>query len=115
MIEEVIRNKLVSEMGDIVFLEHPEITRPQFVVMERIGGAEHNHLSSCMMAFQSYGYTLYYAAQLNEYLKYCVRRLVELPEIAAVKLNSDYNFTNEETKEYRYQAVFEINYYDRFL
>ena len=26
-------------------------------------------------------------------------------------LNSDYNFTDTETKEYRYQAVFDINYY----
>ena len=48
---------------------------------------------------------------LNEQVKEVVEQMIELPEISGIELNSDYNFTDEETKEYRYQAVFDINYY----
>ena len=34
-----------------------------------------------------------------------------LPEIGAVHLNSDYNFTDTAAKRYRYQAVFDVTYY----
>ena len=30
--------------------------------------------------------------------------------IFGVHLQADYNFTNTQTKQYRYQAVYEINY-----
>ena len=55
--------------------------------------------------------SMYEAAKLNEQLKEVVERLIELNEISNVSLNSDYNFTDTETKEYRYQAVFDINHY----
>ena len=54
---------------------------------------------------------MYEAAKLNEQLKEVVERLIQLNEISNVSLNSDYNFTDTETKEYRYQAVFDIFYY----
>ncbi|KZK42749.1 Phage-associated protein [Lactococcus cremoris] len=54
---------------------------------------------------------MYEAAKLNEKLKEVVEQLIELNEISNVSLNSDYNFTDTETKEYRYQAVFDINHY----
>lgn len=54
---------------------------------------------------------MYEAAKLNEELKEIVEQLVILDEISGVSLNSDYNFTDTETKEYRYQAVFDINHY----
>jgi len=34
-----------------------------------------------------------------------------LNEIGKVKLNSDYNFTDTVTKQYRYQAVYDISHY----
>lgn len=33
-------------------------------------------------------------------------------KIGSVRLNSDYNFTDIEMKRYRYQAVFDIYYYN---
>ncbi|SDQ04437.1 hypothetical protein SAMN04487752_0319, partial [Carnobacterium viridans] len=50
-------------------------------------------------------------ALLNEELKEVVENLILLNEISGVRLNSDYNFTDTTTKEYRYQAVFDINHY----
>lgn len=40
-----------------------------------------------------------------------MEKALNLDEIASVKLDNDYNFTDTETKEYRYQAVFDITYY----
>lgn len=54
---------------------------------------------------------MYKAAELNEEVKKVVAEMIELDSIARVQLNSDYNFTDTETKRYRYQAVFDINYY----
>ena len=48
---------------------------------------------------------------LNEELKEVVNNMVELKEISAVRLNSDYEFTDLDTKHYRYQAVFDITTY----
>ncbi len=62
-------------------------------------------------AFQSYSTSMQKAAELNEKLKQVIENMVELNEISGIHLNSDYNFTDTETKKYRYQAVFDINYF----
>lgn len=62
-------------------------------------------------AFQSYAPTLYEAALLNAELKEVLKDLIKLDEISRIKLNSDYNYTDTTTKEYRYQAVFDITHY----
>ena len=36
----------------------------------------------------------------------------EVASISAVRFDSDYNFTDTDTKHYRYQAVFEITHYE---
>ena len=36
---------------------------------------------------------------------------IALEQIVSVSLNSDYNYTDTTTKEYRYQAVFDIVHY----
>lgn len=33
------------------------------------------------------------------------------PEISGVKLDRDYNFTDTTTREYRYQAIYDLTYY----
>lgn len=115
MFEAIVREALLEELhGFPIVLEHPESSAAPFVLMERTGSSENNHLRSCTIAFQSYGITLYKAAELNEMVKYAVKNLIRLPQIAKITLNSDYNFTNTETREYRYQAVFDFNYYDYY-
>ena len=54
---------------------------------------------------------MYEAAVLNEAVKETVEGMIELDEISKIKLNSDYNYTDTTTKEYRYQAVFDMNHY----
>ena len=86
--------------------------KPQcFVVLDKIGSSKENYLSSSTIAFQSYAESKYEAALLNEQVKEAVENMIVLDEIAGVSLNSDYNFTDTTTKEYRYQAVFDLNHY----
>ena len=80
-------------------------------LFKKTGGKERNHSGSATFAFQSYGPTMQKAAELNVKVKSAVKGLIELDSICGVHLNSDYNFTDTETKQYRYQAVFDINYF----
>ena len=111
MIEIIIKNFLDTHLSVSSFLEKKEQMPLSYVLFEKTGSSKSNHLLSSTFAFQSYAPSMYEAAKLNEELKEVVERLIELNEISDVSLNSDYNFTDTETKEYRYQAVFDINHY----
>ena len=111
MIEIIIKNHLDLKLDKPVFTEKPSTSPGNYVVFEKTGGREANHLPSATFAFQSYGKSLYEAIVLNKKVKEAVKSLIELDEIRGVSLDSDYNFTDTTTKEYRYQAVFDIKYY----
>lgn len=111
MIEIIIKKYLDEHLTVSSFLEKVEDMPDSYVLFEKTGSSKFNYLSASTFAFQSYAPSMYEAAKLNEELKEIVEKLVILDEISGVSLNSDYNFTDTETKEYRYQAVFDINHY----
>ena len=110
MIEKRIRDHLLTKLAVDVYTEYPETPPSKFVLFEKTGSNKENHLYSATFAFQSYAPSLYEASELNELVKAAVESLIEIQDIAKAKLNSDYNFTDTTTKEYRYQAVFDIRY-----
>ena len=111
MIEIIIKQYLDSHLSVPCHLEKP-ITPPQrYVVFEKTSSGKSNHLPSSTFTFQSYAESMYESALLNEEVKEVIESMIELDEIRSIKLNSDYNFTDTTTKEYRYQAVFDIKYY----
>jgi len=111
MIELIILNHLKNKLLEPVSLEKQSVQTGNYIVFEKTSSGKTNHMPTATIAFQSYGKTLYEAAELNERLKTAVESLTELEEIRGITLNSDYNFTDTTTKEYRYQAVYEIRYY----
>lgn len=111
MIEVVILNFLKTKLDVPVRLEKPDPAPNKYVLFEKTGSNEVNNIVSSTFAFQSYANTMYEAAALNEEVKQAVKSLIELDEIISVKLNTDYNFTDTSTKQYRYQAVFDIKHY----
>lgn len=112
MIELTILKYLAEHLEVPVFLEHQEHPPKNFVIFEKLSGGYTNKLHSASFAFQSYGESMYEAARLNEEVKKVVLDMIELDEFSRIKLNSDYNYTDTSTKRYRYQAVFDMNYYD---
>lgn len=111
MIELTILNHLKTKLSVPVYLEEPETKPVRYVLLEKTGSGRSNRLGSSTFAFKSYAESLYEAAALNEQTKTAVDSLIELKEIASVRLNSDYNFTDTTTKRYRYQAVYDLNHY----
>lgn len=111
MIEIIIKDHLDSKIEEPVFMTKPSPSLGSYVVFEKIGSSKNNHLPSAAFAFQSYGTSLYDAAKLNEKVKTAIEQMIALDDIRGISLDSDYNFTDTTTKEYRYQAVYQIKYY----
>ena len=112
MIELVIKKFLDSHLTVPAFLEKPSNSPARYVLFEKTGGGKREHICSSTFAFQSYAKTMYEAAEINEEIKQVVEEMIILDSIAKVSLNSDYNFTHTTSKEYRYQAVFDIVHYE---
>jgi hypothetical protein len=64
------------------------------------------------LAIQSCASTLNDALLLNEQVKNTMFNLIINNKVSRCALDSDYNFTDDTTKTYRYQAVFDITYFD---
>lgn len=111
MIELITKDYLDEHLSVPVFTEKPSNGSGRYVFFDKTGSEKSNHLPSATIAFQSYAESKYQAALLNEQLKTVVEQMIELDEIRGLTLNSDYNFTDTTTKEYRYQAVYDIRYY----
>lgn len=82
-----------------------------FILLDQTGTSTTNHIKTTTIAVQSYGKTLWDAMQLNEKVKDAMQQFVWQDNVARVELETDYNFTNTETKQYRWQAVFQITHY----
>lgn len=112
MIEKIILDYLNSKLSVPAYMEIPEEkNRPKrFVLLEKTSGGEENHISSAILAIQSYAESLYEAAVLNEAVKAAMREAIVLNTVSKAKLNTDYNFTDTTKKQYRYQAVYDLVY-----
>jgi len=112
MIELIVFNYLKEKLDVLVDIEKPSPLPETYVVIDKTGGSKSNHLPDATIAFQSYGKSKFEALSLNEKVKNAVESMVdELDEIRGLSLNSDYFFPDLATKEYRYQAVYDIRYY----
>lgn len=111
MIEIIIKDFLYKNLSVPSFLEQPKKKPKRYVLFEKTSSSKVNHVESTTIAFQSYAESLYEAAKLNEELKHVIENMIISSDISKVTLNSDYNFTDTETKEYRYQAVFDMTHY----
>lgn len=113
MIEKTILDYLDEHLTVPVYMEEPIDKPASYVLIERTGSSESDLIESTTLALQSYGASLYDAAVLNMAVKARIKQAVELPTVSAVYINSDYNFTDTETKRYRYQCVAVVTHFER--
>lgn len=113
MIEATIIDYLKDKTSaaKAVYAERQNDPSAKYIIVEKTGSDRVNRTDRATIAIQSVASTLADAAALNEEVKTQMDAIVSLDSIGACRLNSDYNFTNQETKEYRYQAVFDITHY----
>lgn len=110
MIIKDLLDFLDAQLAVGVYVEAPEQTT-NYVLLDQTGTSRTNHIITTTVAVQSYAPTLYEAMQLNENVKAAMEGFAELAQVTRVELNTDYNFTNTATKQYRWQAVFAITHY----
>lgn len=119
MIEQTIYEYLKSEFegsGVDVFMQVPDQNpapdyRAPFIVIEKTGSSVENWIAESTFAIQSYAATLFDAASLSEQVVKTMFGAIAMDDITRVELNSEYNFTDTETRRPRYQAVFDITHY----
>lgn len=112
MIEKTVLGHLSRCLDVKCYMERPPSAVLPFVLIEKTGSSQNNNLSSATFAVQSYAKTMLQAAEINQLVKNAMNHLADMDDVSACHLNSDYNFTDTRTKEYRYQAVFDISYWD---
>lgn len=111
MIETIIVSILTENLSVPVYMEAPEEKPDAYVVLMKTGSRRINRLDHATFAAQSIAPTLYEAATLNEQVKALMDQLPYLSaNVFGSALNSDYNFTDMESKERRYQAVYNITF-----
>lgn len=113
MIEKILRDYLLEVLSVPVYMQKPEkLTEDEYVIIEKTGSSVTNHIETATVAVQSYSSSLYGAAVINKAVKQAMRDAEALNDIAGIRLNTDYNFSDTATKQYRYQAVFVISWYE---
>lgn len=112
MIEVNIIDYLISRniADGEVYAEVPENPPDRYVVIQKTASGMENRIESAMVAVQSISRdSLLDAIVLNESVKQAMLCMAETEDgIYSCTLNSDYNYTDAETKKYRYQAVFNL-------
>lgn len=110
MIEKIVLDYLKSKNIN-AYMERNNGIKGDFVLIEKTGSGEENHIKNSTLAIQSFSDSLYNTALLNEKIKELMKQIIELDEVSKCSLNSDYNYTIPNTKEYRYQAIFDLVHY----
>ena len=119
IIENAVRDYLAGKSmdlaGDKIFLEVPAKPPDEYVMVEKTASGKENQINSAMIAVKSISRDkengMYKVQLINEAVKEAMDSFAdESDQIYACRLNTDYNFTDPDTKEHRYQAVFNIFY-----
>lgn len=105
-------SKNITGIGGNVYAEVPENPPAEYILIQKMGSGEINRIDRAMILVQSISkYSLLSAMEIDDLVKKAMAEFAnESNKIYSCKLNSDYNNTNTETKEYRYNAVFNIYY-----
>lgn len=118
MIELTVLNYLKEQFEKTpVVMEVQQGLGDEFILIEKTGSGQSTFsvssdvLTRSTFAIQSWSGSLYGAMSLNEQVVNAMLGITSIKEVSDVELNSDYNYTDTETKHYRYQAVFDIVHY----
>lgn len=111
MIETIVIGYLDGMVEAIpAYAERPKEPPAEYLLIEKTGGTESNCIARATVAIQAYADTLFRAAEICSMVENAMKDIVELDEVSRCKLNTSYNYTDTESKKYRYQAVFDITF-----
>lgn len=111
MIEITVMRYLEEKIPDVLwYMEKPESPPEVYGLVRKTGSGMVNHIHETTVAVQSIAPSLYEAMLLNDRAVDALRDMSPADGVFAVRINSDYEYTDLTTKEYRYQAVAEVYY-----
>ena len=113
MIEITVINSIEEYTGIPAYMEVPEMPPERYAVVECVGGSINETISNSLVAVQTYAASLYdAAADCDTVTQALLYQMVNKPDIASVNVNGGkVNFTIPDSKQYRYQVIFEIAHY----
>lgn len=112
MIEKILLDYLSDILPVPCYVSMPEKPSGSFCVLEKTGSGPDDGLDHATIVVQSYGTSVLEAAGLNLQVIAAMKNAATLPEISSCDLNTDYNFPDTTRRLPRYQAVFDLVYYD---
>lgn len=112
MIEITVRDFLADNLQVPVFMEFPANPVSRFVILRKADSGRENRLDFAMFVADSYAESLLEAARLNARVKAAMDGLTDLDIVSALEPAGDYPAFDEKNKRYRYQAVYNITYYE---
>ena len=110
MIEKIVLNYLIDK-GFMAYMEMPEDRPEKFIIVEKTSSQRDDLLFSSTFAIQSYAPTLLECAELNDLVVLAMFEMTDCEDVTRSKLNTSNNYTDTATKDYRYQAVFDVTHY----
>ena len=112
LIEETVISHLSEELEtENVYAERPAEPPEEFWIIEKTSSGETNHIQAATVCVQSISQrSLLRAAEMSKEAEKAMKTLICEENVSRCRLNTAYNFTDTETREYRYQAVFDITY-----
>lgn len=113
MIEKDIIDYLESKTGVPAYVAVPEDPPKVMLIIDKTGSGGKSYLRDATLAIQSYAGTDMEAAELNQKVKKWMDIAGEnITCIYRSDLNSDYIYPDAEQKKHRYQAVYDLKYYE---
>ena len=115
IIEELIiaylKESEIPGVGTHVYAETPKDEPDEYIIVEKTGGPKEDGITHPTIAVQSLSAeSLLRAAEINEAVKELMEDIPDYENVYGCVLNTDYNYTDTETRMYRYQAVFVLDY-----
>ena len=108
MIEKAVRDWLVGHLEVAANYQTPAGPPDLYVRLQKTGSIDDHGIITSTFAVQSVGKNLLRVMELNETVKDVMSRMTELGGVYRCHCEGDYDFTDADTKEHRYQAVFQI-------
>ena len=116
MIEAIVRQYLISRdierIGRNIRMQVPDNPPSEYLIIQKTGSRRDNRVDRAMIAIQSISRTSKeISAVINSAVVEAMMEMADYSDdVYGCELNSDGDFTDPDTKEYRYQAVFNLYY-----
>ena len=112
-IEIFLKDFFNEKLDAPVYLEKPNGLMQPFVVIDVTGVREiYKGVYYCTAALQSYSHSKYEAEELNRAVMDAAEHLRDMMEVGGASLDTYTPFNDIVRKIYRYQAVYNIVFYD---